>query len=62
MVKNDNKLAKNDKGKINLDQLEATLFGIQDFLRLLDYYLGFEWAYQYIREETRKELEKSSSL
>jgi hypothetical protein len=38
------------------DDLEALLLSIRDFLYLLDYYCGFEWALEYIRDEVRAEM------
>jgi hypothetical protein len=40
------------------DKLDVMLNAIKDTIWLLDYYLGYEWAYQFISEETRRELEK----
>jgi len=40
------------------DKLDVTLNAIKDTIWLLDYYLGYEWAYQFISEETRRELDK----
>jgi hypothetical protein len=38
------------------DELEKLLLSIRDFLYLLDYYCGFEWALEYIRDEVRAEM------
>ena len=38
------------------DDLEKLLLSIRDFLYLLDYYCGFEWALEYIRDEVRAEM------
>ncbi|HEY6806142.1 MAG TPA: hypothetical protein VI306_21360 [Pyrinomonadaceae bacterium] len=38
------------------DDLEELLLSIRDFLYLLDYYCGFEWALEYIRDEVRAEM------
>jgi len=38
------------------DDLEKLLLSIRDFLYLLDYYCGFDWALEYIRDEVRAEM------
>ena len=37
-------------------QLKELLLSIRDLLYLLDFYCGFEWALEYIRDEVRKEM------
>jgi|GEM_PF-956267 len=38
------------------DDLEKLLLSIRDFLYLLDFYCGFEWALEYVRDEVRAEM------
>ena len=43
----------------NYDTLVQILDAIQDIIWLLDYYCGHNWAYDFISEETKFELEKA---
>ena len=42
--------------------LEELLLSIRDLLYLLDFYCGFEWALEYIRDEVRQEMVKEFGL
>jgi len=42
--------------------LEELLLSIRDLLYLLDFYCGFEWALEYIRDEVREEMVREFGL
>jgi hypothetical protein len=44
------------------DDLEELLLSIRDLLYLLDFYCGFEWALEYIRDEVRAEMVREFGL
>jgi hypothetical protein len=46
----------------NGDVLEELLLSIRDLLYLLDFYCGFEWALEYIRDEVREEMVREFGL
>ena len=50
-------------GEQTLDRetVEQILFAVRDVLWLLDYYRGFEWAYDHIRDETKSLLPNRES-
>jgi len=43
-------------------ELKNILLSIRDLLYLLDYYCGFEWALEYLRDETREEMVEEFDL
>ena len=49
-----------DKKRVVLDKetLGKILSYVEDFLWLMDYYAGHNWAYSHISEEIKQELEK----
>ena len=47
-----------EKGKeaLRIDNLEDMLLAVQDLLWLLDFYAGYAWAIDHVRQETVREL------
>jgi hypothetical protein len=51
-----NDLAHRGEYAILYDALEPVLLAVRDCLWLFDFYLGYTWALDYVREETRQQL------
>lgn len=51
-----NKVAHTGSAALADETLNERLNAIRDVLWLLDYYRGFEWAFEHIREETKQDL------
>ena len=51
-----NKVVHVGGGHLTYDQIDEILLAIQDLLWILDYYMGFSWAANFISPETRKDL------
>ena len=51
-----NRVVHRGSSAVEREVLKEWLLAIRDVLWLLDYYRGFQWALEYVREETRKNM------
>lgn len=51
-----NQIAHTGGKPLKYDTLEEVLLAVRDVLWLLDYYGGFEWAYEHLRDQTKAQL------